>query len=81
LIESPPPTYPSAARNARIGGQVELEAIITTRGRLRDIHVINGHPLLNAAAIEAAERQRYTPYLLNGVPQEVSTRVRFVFKP
>jgi TonB family protein len=81
LVESPPPSYPSAARNARIGGQVELEAIITTRGRLRDIHVINGHPLLNAAAIEAAERQRYTPYLLNGVPQEVSTRVRFVFKP
>lgn len=81
LIESPRPTYPPAARSAGVSGEVELEAIIATDGKLRDIRVLRGHPLLNAAAIKAAERQRYTPYLLNGSPKEVSTRVRFVFKP
>jgi TonB family protein len=80
LIESPQPAYPSTARNAGISGEVELEAIIQRDGTLRDIRVVKGHPLLTAAAIRAAEQQRYSPYLLNGVPQEVSTRVRFLFK-
>jgi TonB family protein len=80
LIDSPRPTYPPAARNAGIWGEVELEAIIATDGKLRDIRVVKGHPLLNSAAIKAAEQQQYSPYLLNGVPKEVSTRVRFVFK-
>jgi protein TonB len=81
LIESPRPAYPPAARNAGVWGEVDLQAIIATDGKLRDIRVIRGHPLLNAAAIKAAEQQRYTPYMLNGVPQEVPTSVRFVFKP
>lgn len=81
LIESPRLAYPPEARNAGISGEVELAAIIQKDGTLRDIRVIHGHPLLNVAAVRAAEKQRYSPYLLNGVPREVSTRVRFLFKP
>jgi general secretion pathway protein A len=80
LLESPAPAYPPAAEKAGVSGTVELEAVIGTDGRLKDIRVVKGHPLLNDAAIEGAKMQLYSPYLLNSEPQEVSTRLRFVFK-
>jgi TonB family protein len=81
LLESPSPAYPEEARRAGVYGVVELDAVIDTRGRLKDIRVVKGHPLLIRESIKAAERQQYTPFLLNSVPQEVPTKVRFVFKP
>jgi protein TonB len=80
LLESPPPAYPPAAEKAGVSGTVELAAVIGTDGRLKDIRVVKGHPLLNDAAIEGAKMQLYSPYLLNSEPQEVPTRLRFVFK-
>jgi general secretion pathway protein A len=80
LIEAPEPVYPEAAKRTGVTGVVELAAIIDTNGRLKDIRVVSGNPLLNDAAIEAAKLQRYTPYLMNSQPKEVPTRVRFVFR-
>jgi protein TonB len=80
LLESPAPKYPEMAEKAGITGEVDLGAVIGTDGKLKNIQVIKGHPLLNDAAIEAARGQRYSPYLLNSIPQEIPTRIRFVFK-
>jgi protein TonB len=80
LIERVKPAYPRLAVTARISGVVELEAIIGTDGRIREITVLGGHPMLVPAALEAVRQWAYRPTLLNGEPVEVITRitVRFV---
>ena len=40
-----------------------------------DLKVIQGHPLLVKAALEAVQRWRYQPTLLNGDPVEVVTEI------
>jgi protein TonB len=41
--------------------------------------VVNGHPMLAKAAIEAVRQWRYRPYLLNDEPIEVETEVTVNF--
>lgn len=67
------PVYPPLARQARIQGTVRLNAIIGTDGRVKDLTVVSGHPLLVPAALEAVKQWVYEPTLLNGEPVEVVT--------
>jgi protein TonB len=75
LIFQPKPEYPPLARMARIQGTVRLEAVISRDGMIQDLKVLSGHPLLVKSAIEAVQRWRYQPTLLNGEPVEVVTEV------
>ena len=74
-ISRPMPDYPPLARMARIQGTVRLEAVISTDGRIQNLRVLAGHPLLVNAALEAVARWRYQPTLLNGEPVEVVTEI------
>jgi protein TonB len=73
------PVYPSLARQARVQGAVELRAIISKTGTIENLVVVNGHPMLARAAIEAVRQWRYRPYLLNNEPIEVETEVTVNF--
>jgi protein TonB len=75
LIFQPKPEYPPLAKMARIQGTVRLEAVISRDGTIQDLRVVSGHPLLVKSAIEAVQRWRYQPTLLNGEPVEVVTEV------
>jgi protein TonB len=75
LIFQPRPEYPPLAKMARIQGTVRLEAIISRDGTIQDLKVVSGHPLLVKAALEAVQRWRYQPTLLNGDPVEVVTEI------
>jgi protein TonB len=75
LIFQPKPEYPQLAKMARIQGVVRLEAIISKDGTIQDLKVVSGHPLLVKAALEAVQRWRYQPTLLNGEPVEVITEI------
>ncbi len=75
LIFQPKPEYPPLAKMARIQGTVRLEAIISKDGTIQDLKVLSGHPLLVKAALEAVQRWRYQPTLLNGEPVEVVTEI------
>lgn len=74
-ISRPMPDYPSLARLARVQGTVRLEAVIAADGRIQNLKVLAGHPLLVGAALEAVARWRYQPTLLNGEPVEVVTEI------
>jgi protein TonB len=74
------PVYPPLARHARISGTVELEGIIGTDGRLRELRVISGHPLLVRAAIEAVRQWVYEPTMLSGEPVEVIAPITVSFR-
>jgi len=75
LIFNPKPEYPPLAKMARIQGTVRLEAIISKDGTIQDLKVLSGHPLLVKAALDAVQRWRYQPTLLNSEPVEVVTEI------
>ncbi len=71
ILYQPMPVYPPLARAARVQGTVRLEGILGKDGRVRELRVISGHPLLAPAALEAVRRWIYKPTLLNGEAVEV----------
>ena len=75
LIFQPRPEYPPLAKMARIQGTVRLDATISRDGTIQDLKVISGHPLLVRAALDAVQRWRYQPTLLNGEAVEVATEI------
>jgi protein TonB len=69
------PVYPMIARRARVQGRVTLRAFISAQGTIESLQVIDGHPMLVSAAMDAVKQWRYKPYLLSGQPVEVETTV------
>ncbi|MGO9084364.1 MAG: energy transducer TonB [Candidatus Sulfotelmatobacter sp.] len=78
-IENITPVYPPAALQAKVQGVVILTVQVSPSGDVENIRLMNGHPMLVPAAIEAVKQWKYKPYLLNGVPVEVETTVRLLF--
>jgi protein TonB len=74
------PTYPDIAKQARVQGVVILECTISPQGKVTDVKVLRGIPLLDAAAIEAVKQWVYSPTLLNGVPVPVIMTVTVNFR-
>lgn len=73
LVNQPKPVYPPLARQARIQGTVRFNAIIGKDGRIENLTLVSGHPLLVPAATAAVKQWVYKPTLLNGEPVEVVT--------
>jgi protein TonB len=67
------------ARQARIQGTVVLHAIIDKEGRVSELQVVSGHPLLVQSALGAVQNWRYRPTMLNGEPVEVDTTINVTF--
>jgi len=74
------PRYPQIAIAARISGRVELEGIIGTDGRIRNLRPLSGNPLLVPAALDAVRQWVYEPTLLNGKPVEVIAPITVIFR-
>jgi protein TonB len=79
IITQTRPVYPPLARQARIQGNVVLHAIIDKEGKVAQLEVISGHPLLVQAALDAVKQWRYKPTQLNGDPVEVDTTITVTF--
>jgi protein TonB len=73
------PEYPDIAKQARVQGVVILECTISPQGRVTDVKVLRGLPLLNDSAMAAVRQWVYTPTLLNGVPVPVIMTVTVNF--
>lgn len=80
LIKRVEPVYPALARQARISGTVELTGIIGTDGRIKELRVLRGHPLLAKAALDAVRQWIYEATLLNGEPVEVIAPITVTFR-
>jgi len=79
ILNQTRPLYPALARQARIQGNVVLHAIIDKEGKVAQLEVISGHPLLVQAALDAVKQWRYKPTQLNGDPVEVDTTITVTF--
>ena len=79
LIRQVQPEYPPLAKQARIQGDVVIDSVIDTQGRVTEMKVVSGSPLLVQSAIQALGQWRYQPTLLNGQPVAVDMLVTLHF--
>lgn len=73
------PVYPELAVAANVKGTVVLECMVSPQGRVTEVKLVRGVPLLNTSAMEAVRQWMYTPTLKDGVPVPVilTVTVRF----
>jgi protein TonB len=79
LVRRVMPEYPRLARDMRITGTVKLVGIVSRDGTVRELKVIEGHPLLVKAAVAAVMQWLYPPTLLNGDPVDVIAPIEVHF--
>jgi TonB family protein len=80
LIKRVQPKYPQNALAMHIHGTVELEAMIDKEGKIVNLTVVKGDPVLARAALDAVHQWRYKPYYLDGVPVDIETQITVNFK-
>lgn len=79
LLHAPRPVYSSIARAAHVTGAVVLQARINTDGKVENLSVVSGHPLLREGALEGVKQWVYQPLSVNGTPVEFETEITVVF--
>ena len=77
----PKPPYPPAARAVRASGAVSVQVLIDESGNVVSASAVSGHPLLRAAAVQAARGARFSPTMLSGQPVKVSGVITYNFVP
>jgi len=84
LVELVPdlPEFPAQATTQGLrNGYVDLEFTVTRNGSTRDVQIIESSNLVfEESAIEAAEKFRYKPKLVDGKPVETVIQYRVEFK-
>lgn len=78
-IKDVKPAYPPDAMRERVQGIVILEATIDCDGSVVNPRILRGQPMLDAAALEAVQRWKYMPVLLNGSPVPVLMTMTVTF--
>jgi TonB family protein len=72
-------SYPWEAREKQLQGQVWVKISVSEAGEVDQVDVISGDPVLAKAAVEAARKWRFKPFIKNGKPVSVFTKVPFSF--
>ncbi len=74
-----PPEYPDIARQSGIEGTVQLQALVGKDGKVKDVKVVKGIPVLDDAAVSAVKQWVFKPALTNNKPVAVwvAVPVRF----
>jgi TonB family protein len=75
------PPYPAAARAVRAAGAVNVQVTIDESGNVISASATSGHPLLRAAAVQAARSSKFSPTLLSGQAVKVTGVIVYNFNP
>ncbi len=79
LVHSVPVVYPPEAKAQGIEGRVVLNICVAVDGTVISTRVVQGVPLLNDAAIQAARQYLFKPAMSNGKPVGTWVQVPFSF--
>jgi len=74
-----PPMYPADARQARVEGQVMVQALVGKDGRVADARVVKSIPLLDAEALRCVRLWTFKPAQTNGQPVAVWVAIPIKF--
>jgi len=70
------PQYPELARKNNISGSARVELLVATDGRVKDVKVLGGNPVLVQAVVSAVTKWKYEP-----ASEESTIVVKFDFNP
>ncbi|HEY1938639.1 MAG TPA: energy transducer TonB [Candidatus Angelobacter sp.] len=79
VINAPKPVYPMAAAKNGVQGKVWIQLLISETGDVESADIISGDPDLARAAQEAMKKWKFKPYIHNGKPVKVNTKMPFDF--
>ncbi|MBV8729200.1 MAG: energy transducer TonB [Acidobacteriia bacterium] len=74
------PDYSPIAKQLKIQGSVELEAVIAEDGSVEKVNIISGNPVLTKPASEALKKWKFKPFLEGDKPIKVVSSFDFDFK-
>jgi TonB family protein len=77
LTKLAPPIYPRLAQQARISGTVRIRIGLREDGSVGRAEVIDGHPMLRAAAVDSAQKSEFE---CAGCAKRTSCSVAYVFE-
>ena len=80
LLKKVEPEYPPARATEREGGVIFAIIIIGKNGRVREIHLRRGEPVLIEAAAKALSKWQFRPFILNGEAVEVESFATVKFR-
>ena len=80
-INKPQPEYSAVARQMKVSGKVEVEAVVDTDGKVESVKSLTGNPLLTQSAINAVQKWKFTPFAENGAPAKAVVTLSFEFRP
>jgi len=75
------PKYPPAAKAVKAAGAVNVQVTINELGYVISARAISGHPLLRAAAVEAAKKSKFRMTMLEEIPVKVTGIIVYNFVP
>lgn len=80
LITQVAPIYPALAKQTRIQGVVQIDAVIDAQGNVVEMQAVSGPVLLISAALNAVSQWKYEPTYLNDQPIAVQFIVTVTFQ-
>lgn len=70
-ISQPLPSYPERARRLGVQGSVFVRSVIDVDGRIKQVAVLEGDPVLAQPVTDAVKQWRYAPTYLDRIPIEM----------
>lgn len=74
------PEYPAAARQFRLSGEVVVDLVVGEDGKVEDVEVTKGRPILNEAVVRALRKWSFSPFVMEGHPRRVKSTLSFTFQ-
>lgn len=74
------PDYPAMAKQLKIEGQVELEALVGENGAVEKVNIVSGNPVLTRPAVDAIKRWKFSPFTSDGKVTKALVPVSMSFK-
>jgi TonB family protein len=70
------PAYPELAKKNNISGSARVELLIAADGRVKDVKVLGGNPVLVQAVVSAVTKWKYEP-----AAEDTTVVIKFDFAP
>jgi periplasmic protein TonB len=80
-VTKPSPVYSPIAKQMKVSGHVEVEAVVSADGTVETVKAVTGNPLLTQSAIQAVQKWKFTPFTANGEATKAIVTLAFDFKP
>jgi TonB family protein len=80
LTNKVPPDYPPIAKQLKIEGAVELEALVSENGTVEKVNIVSGNPVLTRPAADAVKKWKYAPFTSDGKTVKALVPVSLSFK-